>query len=79
MEITLTLDQRALNLLRVACENVDMYRAWYRDLDAERMIERRYDLAILADQLSSLERHVHITDPDADVHFKWDVRTDADL
>jgi hypothetical protein len=79
MEITLTLDPRALNLLRVACENVDMYRAWYRDLDAERMIGRRYDLAILADQLSGLERAVHVTDPDANVRFTWDVRIDADL
>ena len=79
MEITLTLDQRALNLLRIACENVDMYRAWSRDLDADRMLERRYDLATLADQLSSLERAVHTTDADADTRFKWDVRADADL
>jgi hypothetical protein len=72
MKITLDLDQRALNLLRIACENVDMNRAWSRDLDCDRLLERRYDLATLADTLSNLERSVHTTDCERrEVHFNW--------
>jgi hypothetical protein len=40
------------------------------------MLERRYDLAVLADTLFDLERHVHLADPDVDIRFKWDVRFD---
>ena len=78
MKITLDLDVRALNLLRIACENTDMMRAWSRDLDYDRLLERRYDLAILADTLSNLERTVHTTDFERfdEVHFKWHVRLD---
>ncbi len=78
MKITLDLDQRSLNLLRIACENTDMMRAWSRDLDNDRMLDRRYALAILADTLFDLERTIHTTSAERfdEVHFKWDVRLD---
>jgi hypothetical protein len=78
MKITLDLDQRSLNLLRIACENVDMDRAWSRDLDNARMLDRRYALAILADTLFDLERAIHTTsiDPRDEAHFNWHVRLD---
>lgn len=72
MKITLDLGQRALNLLRIACENVDMNRAWIRDLDHDRMLERRYDLATLADTLFNLERTIHTIDCErAEVQLNW--------
>jgi len=78
MKITLDLDQRALNILRIACENTDLERAWHRDLDRDRMLDRRYALAILADTLWNLERTIHTTDSGRfeEVHFKWEVRLD---
>jgi len=78
MKITLDLDQRSLNLLGIACENTDMMRAWSRDLDDDRMLERRYDLAALADTLFDLERTIHTTSTERfdEVHFKWDVGLD---